>query len=295
MKRVLQENHVWTTFLLRRIVRLYPAYIFAVSLSAVGCLILTNFQLSYPENFWLPTGKIDFWNIVGHITVIGSFDVMRFDNPIWSIVYEMRFSLLFPLFYFVVERLGKRTLWLVIAGPTAVSLALSFPSVISNHDLSNIILTIHYGSFFLLGALIARYRMELIKYLLARSSAVKAILVLSLALYTYSSVGELSLSGECLTDVLAAAGSAGIIVLSLRFPVLEKIRVCRWLGKISYSLYLTHAPVLAAAYELYATKMPFLQLWIIMIAASLMLSTITWYLVEAPSLRCSRSIGVELH
>jgi peptidoglycan/LPS O-acetylase OafA/YrhL len=87
----------YPTFITRRIFRIYVPYLAALAFAVAGAFWLHGgsfgsewFSGSWPE----PVN----WHLVGqHILFLGNYDTDQFNPPIWSLVYEMRISLFFPL------------------------------------------------------------------------------------------------------------------------------------------------------------------------------------------------------
>lgn len=96
----------------------------------------------------------------------------------------------------------------------------------------------------------------------------------------------------CMTSDLAAyAGSALVIVLALqpgRLSALLRRRAPAALGRISFSLYLVHVPVLLAAYHLLQGEVPAWATTAIGGVASLGAAVAMYALVEKPSRRLAR-------
>jgi peptidoglycan/LPS O-acetylase OafA/YrhL len=98
-------------YVIKRVCRIYPPY-----LIAVGFAILMN-ALCYRGTvaglsewfmtFWQP--QIDGRAALAHLPLINSFPSNKFDPVVWSLIMEMRLSLLFPLIMYGVLKFGWRT------------------------------------------------------------------------------------------------------------------------------------------------------------------------------------------
>ena len=71
---------------------------------------------------------------------------------------------------------------------------------------------------------------------------------------------------------------------------LGQVRVVRWLGKISFSLYLVHEPIVVSM-TLLVGPAPFLLVLILALPASLLVAAAFYRLIEVPALRLSRELG----
>src|SRR4051812_32527520 len=101
----------WLAFIAVRFLRLYPPYLASLAL-ALGVLHAPAlFGPAMPPNApAIANGQLSFETLTGHLLMIGQFDVEAINPPIWTLVYEARLSLLFPLIYLAAARGGKRTL-----------------------------------------------------------------------------------------------------------------------------------------------------------------------------------------
>ncbi|MGA2908701.1 MAG: acyltransferase [Terracidiphilus sp.] len=109
------KPQTYPTFLIRRVFCIYVPYLPALLVSVAGAFwlhgIITRSIWFHP--FWSEPVN---WGLVGqHVLFLSLSNTDQFDPPIWSLVYEMRISLIFPLLCGLVLRLKSR--WsLVIAG-----------------------------------------------------------------------------------------------------------------------------------------------------------------------------------
>ena len=105
----------YLTFMTRRIFRIYVPYLAALAVSVACAFWLHGGAVGSGSlsNSW--SERVD-WHLVGqHILFLGVYNTNQFDPPIWSLVYEMRISLFFPLLCGFVLRFKSR--WsFVIAG-----------------------------------------------------------------------------------------------------------------------------------------------------------------------------------
>ena len=93
------------------------------------------------------------------------------------------------------------------------------------------------------------------------------------------------MNGACAVLVLLAL-SHGLVRRAL------STRPCQWLGKISYSMYLTHAIVIGALDALLsALSVPLPAQALIALVLSFLFAWIFWYWVERPSITWSHEVG----
>lgn len=281
-------------FFVSRWLRLYPVYAISI-LAAFGLYALTD-SLNFPRRdaaFFVPSGGFDLAELARHLSLVGLFDVMRFNPPIWSIVHEMRISLLFPLIFFAVRSAPAVTTCLGITVSLCVAgFFYSDPLYSLSSWQFSVLSTAHYTTFFVTGAVIACYRNYAIAVMTGCRSYWPVILCVSLALYTYPNDDTWTIGQVMFGDLLIGVGSAGLMMLALAFPVLSRSALLRYLGRISYSLYLIHFSCRSAVHILVGDAYPAPLIWLLTIALSVIAADLVWRGVERYSLRWSRQIRI---
>lgn len=210
------------------------------------------------------------------------------NTPLWSLVWEVAFSLLLPLFVFAVRSRRPALHWLT------VGLAFGAIAVGGFLDVGSLIMLPQ----FLIGAVIAASLDPLRDWLvrLPRWGAGLGI-ALAVALIWVSWLEWLiDISGfapEAWSAKVAAA--ALIVLLFLGFTpaiTLADTRVVQWLGRISFSLYLVHEPLIVSLRMLVAPAQP--SMWLLALLAiplSLALGQAFYVIVERPAHRLAQFVG----
>lgn len=269
-------------FYARRIRRIFPAYatlIFLVLLA--GCVLYYGWDLCILARTACSSAffysNIYFWLNSGY------FDPASHSNPLlnmWSLSVEEQFYIFFPLALACCYRWARRWLATALGLGFLVSLAWSCYRVQGGHGSMT-------GSFYLLpfrawellaGSLLAIYPRRLQGRL--PWIGMLAILLLGSQFFLYRS--KMPFPG------LAALGPVLCAFLLLQYGhrgwsrVILENKGMVFLGKISYSLYLYHWPVLVfARYVAGTTANPWL-LGGIVILVSLALAILSWRWVETP-------------
>ncbi|WP_250440148.1 acyltransferase [Caballeronia sp. AZ1_KS37] len=288
-------------FIVKRVCRIYIPYLIAVLAAYTAYCLLYRSNLSWTGE-WVNQAwhaGIDRHDLLDHLYFVIPFSNSTLDPVLWSLVYEMRISLIFPILVVVVF---ATPVWFSIA----LSMCFSLAAFGYYHHLQRTLLdasiqgewmpTIHYMSMFFLGALIARYR-EAISSKLGAYSARTLFGALLICLAVYVLVGSItrhSISNDVLRsfadDWIILPAVTGILVLAIAlrpFAAFLTARPLIFLGEVSFSLYLLHCVVLLGVLHYFGETYQGMSL---IIAAVLILpvSIAGYYAVEKPSIRLGR-------
>ncbi len=291
----------YSAFLIRRFCRLWIPYAAAVVLAVVASLAFigdTNAGLSEWFNTkWMHEPGLE--SIVAHVALIPSFHNDAFDPVIWSLVHEMRISLVFPLLAAAVLAFGPlRSLGAALALATVCYVIGS--SVITGTDYFR---TGEYVLCFVVGILLAGHRRSLQERLVATGPRVRAVLwiVAAVALSWRDVIPAGPLPGPLerlahldLVDVIVNTIGAALVIVLVQDGAAKRLlrrSVPQFFGRISYSLYLVHAVVLLGVLHLIGeTDRPALAFPIVW-ALSVALATLGQRYVELPAQQLGRRLS----
>lgn len=263
-------------FALKRLARLYPLYLLAIVASALWAIPLGGHVLGGSRLADPLTVLQDYWSM---LLPIGSNLI---STPTWSLIFELRASLVFPLLVaaLCLPRAGFLVAVLGVVGLTVGTIQLHASPVIGGLAETEL-----YLPMFMAGALLARHREQLVEWYrgLRWRWLVPATSVM--------------LYGNALPfihgpwDEAVALGSCGLLVTVLAEPRLEA--ALRWrplveVGEASFSLYVLHPLVLWPAALLLGVSLPVvLACWPVVIGMALL----SQRAVERPSIALSRWLG----
>lgn len=236
----------YDVFLIKRIFRLYPAYWVAVLFGLAlmhfgGSLQTVPYASEWLASFWHAFPSCN--QILRTISLIGpGINTNAIDPAIWSLVVEMRMSLIFPLLVLVVGRLHSSRL---DAAAVVASIILGAAAVFLNVGLMGAL------PHFVLGIVIAKHRDQLTAWVNSRPVATAwGLGVIALLLYGNRAIMPSVLKPYNMDSVAAALGSSVLVVLVMSRGALTRFLhtpVCNFYGRISYSFYLTHLPIMLFA------------------------------------------------
>ena len=286
------RNSGYKSFALRRIIRIYGPYLGALVFAVAADRMLSHghrshFSLWFNRTWTVPFCWADVWT---HVGFIGIYNYAVFNTAFWSLVHEMRLSLVFPIMYVAVS--GRRlsvqigfACLLVIAGTVCEA------TIAKQSDVG---LTVLYSSLFVLGLCIFERKSALAEWYgkltpRGRFAVVTVSLVLFYCGRLLSHVLPASISPlTCLPLGLGAAGLTMLAFSSYRLSNILRSRPISWLGRMSYSLYLVHGTILFALVNLLGLQRPRLSLFLLYLPLTLLTAFAFHVYVEKPLIARSR-------
>jgi peptidoglycan/LPS O-acetylase OafA/YrhL len=276
----------WVDYYPRRVVRLYLP-------------VLAALVVAFPQARWLRTDATDdqaSWVYNAHI---GSGTVRNLvedatlwhekasfiDGPLWSLHWEVVFSLALPV-YLLLTRARSRAL-----AVTALC-ALVAVTAVGVHERSDAAV---FLPVFGLGVLAAAHRSDLGR--LARRCSPGLLLagcLLLTARWTATGVRDLGLTGTALATAATVVGALLVVLAFLDGAVgrwAAGSSVVRWLGRRSFSLYLTHAPLITTVAFLLGGHPPVWLLLLLCVPLALAVAECFGRWVEEPAHRASQRVG----
>jgi peptidoglycan/LPS O-acetylase OafA/YrhL len=280
-------------FYTKRVLRIYPAFIFAV----LGALALKEFVYDKTAVASFSDWVGNYWNwdftrqsipeLLKTLLLIGpDFKptlIHVIDAPIWSLVIEMKMSIILPFFIMIISR-------------GSVTLNIVFLLIIAH-------LTYRYDawaiSIFYMGILMAKYREPVIQSIMGWNWVVLIFavivgyvlynqLLLFLTPFQHSKIPFKNIYSNYLT----ATGSCLLMMIVLAKQKLSNFfehRIFAFFGDISYSFYLIHLPILATVASLIANRYTFgmYYIFIITLTLSIIIAYLMFIFIERPFQRLS--------
>ena len=283
------KNFSYAKYLVRRLCRLM------IPCSAGILLAAAAYLLVQPQPIPALGGWFNHlvWNepltgglVLRHILMTGTEQDTSLMNVLWSLVVELRISLIFPVLYFLAR---KRT---GLAAVAAVGMYIVFRLLeirsdnyvpFFNRDWIVALINLGYYIPFFIAGIIARENLDLLRKWMGKLHWSVALIGLLIAL-------RLEESG---IDYQIGIGAFLTIVFCVSSPLLSRalsVRPIEWLGKVSYSLYLVHLTLLTTVFHLFYGKVNSYLLSAIVVAGSLLLAQGFYHLFEAPSITLGKRL-----
>jgi len=291
-----RPRHRWGPYYPQRLLRLYLP-VWAAVVLAVALRVVVPVGDTSGLSPWLT-----FHGDLGRAGVLG--DLVLLVGPagstmtaLWSLRWEVLFSLLLPLFVLAATRLRH---WApLVLGALA---ALAWVGAVTGPvDQPYALGALYQLPLFALGCVLAAGR-DRVAEVTGRWGRAAWAGLLAVAVLLTTSYWLLDLGGDredlpaavvALTRVLQATG-AGLLVVAALGPPARPLRhpAVRWLGTRSFSLYLVHEPVVVAVGYLTGWTSPAVLLPTVPV--SLLLAEGFFRAVERPSHRLARGVGARL-
>ena len=292
----------YLTFVIRRVFRIYLPYLAALAVSVAGAFWLHGIvtRNSWFHLFW--SEPVSWRLVLQHVMFVGVYNTDQFDNPIWSLVHEMRISLVFPLLCAFVLRFKSKWSFVIAFGLTGIAEVIQKPPFLIDWQIAE---SVHIAGLFVLGIFLARQRSSLGAWFLRwprRFAAVPIALTVA-CLFLYFFVSPQSTNSierffphimTCIRHWLIALSSGALMIISISSASWK--RVLHWppihfLGEVSYSLYLWHFVVILYCVHLLYGRLP---LWVILclsLVLSIVVSWCSYRWIEKPSMNLGRNLS----
>jgi peptidoglycan/LPS O-acetylase OafA/YrhL len=283
----------WLLYYPRRLVRLCLPVLASILLAIILLVSVHRYSIPGQEGAWLSSTNsltLSLDEIGQTLNLLGPLQPLN--NPLWSLGWEIVFSLLLPLAVLIAVAVRERPVTRIIIG-CACLVTITLGSVLGNGAMT-------YLPMFLLGSVLAvalptlRKRFDVAPGA-ARGRVVAAIpFIVSLVLISVPWI--LSAIDGHLYGFTIGFAVLGCLLLVLLSTTLAWLRTAltrapiQWLGRVSFSLYLVHVPIIVTIAYLVGPAN-----WLIYIPVGLVASLLAawgFYVVaERPSHLLSRRIG----
>jgi peptidoglycan/LPS O-acetylase OafA/YrhL len=287
----------YPTYIIKRVCRIYIPFLVAISLSIMAKMLLSRNDMLFISNWFSKSWTTEDSPalLLQHLMFIGQYNTDAYNNVIWSLVHEMRISIIFPflILLFVRKKLKQSLLWLIVLSLSSTMVLYLFGSSV---EITSSLLTVHYITLFLMGSLLAKYRYALFTYTLKMQKSIKILLLLvAVVCFMYEGlIGEVDLLNNYIfRDYVVSCGVCILMIMSVssfRLSSLLKSKVLTYLGEISYSLYLYHLISLFSIMYLFYDKMPTSFILILSFFFSFLLSSLAYRFIEKPCMNLGRYI-----
>jgi peptidoglycan/LPS O-acetylase OafA/YrhL len=271
----------WFSYFPKRLVRLYVPVTCSVAFALVIAFLVPR-NSSTALSWWVNSHdrEVGVGGVVREIFLLAGTG--RLNSPLWSLRWEVFFSLMLPLYVYLASKIGR--LWIL----GAVSMiAMSEAGRLS--DSASMTFLPMFGIGVLMAANLGTMRRWGEQIMGWRAAVITAVSLLLLSCSWYVPGIAESVSPA----ILGGCGLLLVCIASNKADALGSQPVVHWLGSRSFSLYLVHEPLIVSAAMLLHTNSAVL-VTAVAVPASLVVSEIFFRLVEDPSRRLANMVGPSL-
>jgi peptidoglycan/LPS O-acetylase OafA/YrhL len=291
-------------FFLRRIWRLYPAYLLAI----FGTFLLLNVGAAIPQiglSAHLPIPGLR--DLFTHTFMLHGFDEQSFysiASVFWSLTLEFQLYLAYPLFLKLFDRLGINRSMILLIGLSLVWRV--FAIFVMDNGLISVAT---FGPFTAMGSVLARMPEWLMGAYVAHLFVTGKLknFAVSKSLFAFGGLMALGIASSfseaawVLTDPIFGLAFASLTVAFMNreqlFQSSAPLRRLVWIGTISYSLYLFHLQLfwlIAPFVDRIASLEARTILRLLWLAVSVLVCAQLYKFVEKPFLRLPKA-GMRFH
>lgn len=274
-----EQNFSYLKYVIRRVLRIYPAYYAAIALAIFSYLWLKPTQI-FDYSGWfnsqfpaISLDKDSLLNALLLVTKSGS----NFDCVVWTLTYEVIISvLLLPLLW----KYQKTALVALIIAFSWLYISGKYPLLTNS---------CFYTLFFYMGMLTYRHGNKFCW--LAKLRLLPIYLILYAILYF--AYGNQLVFHEYLRNITSGIGSIGFILLALYHPRVTKFlehKILVFYGKISYSFYLLHMPITFILIYSFRNYLALDIIRILVFISTSIVAYLTYLFIEKPFMRLGKKL-----
>jgi peptidoglycan/LPS O-acetylase OafA/YrhL len=301
---LLKQPTSYVGYVVKRIFRIYPVFLFVI-LSSYALHRIIGVHHDVGSNWFrdVVDPDLSFAVLLKHLTMWGTKGSIGLDNVMWSLVHEMRISLVFPVILFAVNRYGWRSIlvcWFISVASTLWSLYTTGTVVLGYDEetlTKSFLDTTYFIVFFAGGAYLAIERDRVARKIASLTWHTKTVLFVVFAYCLLRADQDNHLFIDGIVDQMRGLGALGLIALALgdrKFGAALSHNVLIWLGRISYSLYLVHLPILYAVNQTIGESWSAIHTGVVVVVLSLLVAELLARMIEFPSIKLGKNFYTKL-
>lgn len=294
------QTFLYKSYIVKRFCRIYIPYILIMFLSVLASIQLHNHELQgvsdWTLQFWNNGISLKTFLQLGTLILFPSYVANDYNIALWSLVHEMRISIIFPIIVFVVVRI--RSLYSIVLALGIAIIGYIGSVIFSNSLLVDGFQSAQYILMFTVGALMAYHVDSLSAWYLSLNRWMKGMLpIIGILLYTYDwwfmydmRIIHLSL----IDDIFSMLGSVIFIICAMNSNRIRHMlhrHSIHYVGSISYSIYLIHGLVLISFLYLLSSYISIAWILVLTFGMTFLFASLYYRTVEQYSIQLGRRLS----
>lgn len=282
-------------FALSRYIRIWIPFAVVIFASAVLSKIIPQQPILSSSDWFRYTWSIGATtsNIISHLLMTGTAGDL--DNPMWSLVHELRVSLIFPVLFLVAS---KRPLISLASSIVLMIICVAFLKYTDSRTtfIMSLAQTGTYIYFFIAGIVLAKNfdfvlnKIQHLPVILKPSMIFLSLLCLSFSPSTTNNISTFGSIPLLLMNGIAAASIIAFCALPGKLSRFLTKAAPSYLGRISYSLYLTHLITITSVVYALGPDTPLVLAVVLALPLSVAIADLCQRFIEMPSHRLAKVI-----
>lgn len=303
----------YTNYLVKRILRIYVPYMVAILFTFLMFYLFASSGRLEGLGEWISNkwdGKMKLIDFINHLFLIGNYETTTYNPVIWSLIHELRISIVFPLIIFILVRYPQKyilMIGIVLSLIGGLNKIFDFQESKGYH--TSFFDSLHYTFMFIIGAVLAKNKDYLINKFHQISKSLKiGLLFLGLTAYLYSrmvflipyKLGFIELSNFLIgiSDWGISVGAAILIIVVLGSKKLSNVMKTKFFiinGRLSYSTYLYHTTLLLTFFNIFNGDLSNWFIFFIAILFTYLLAYFSWRYVEQWSINLGKMMTKKIN
>lgn len=289
-RSIASRHDSYVAYAARRFIRIYVPYAASLIFSAGGMLFFLNPAVTagLKDPDW---AELNTATLLGHLAMTGLREHAQINGVIWSLIHEMRISLVLPLLALAFQR--------SIAAGLAVGFVVSLTglatlSVFGQTQFyfpNSIFLGLPMSMFYLAPFTVGMALSEIVERYSPKSLAAGSLIAFCLSIIIIRALGLFYTGPSDYIVSIAAASVMAFAISSSTISNILRISALQYLGRISYSLYLFHLPTMLILIHCLHGRIGVGWVMIAAVPLVAIVAATAHHLVEAPSIRLSRRVA----
>jgi len=290
-------------FYCRRVCRIYPAFLVSLAVALLALAVFPHLIAAAADDAksWGTLKIVSAWGGWNAATIaryaaliypLTDYRSVLNHGAVWSLVIEMRISIVLPAVILAVLWIRSRSR--LIGATALLLLAQLVPPSFSQVWLTVLWNQLFWVTIFLVGVAAAKHLPEITAALSRAPKAVPIALAGASAAAYFLAALVIGTDAYTRFSAVAAVASLGLMAAALSWRALGSWLISplpQFLGRVSYSLYLLHGPFYTFAHEAMIPRIGLPAATAIYVAATIYAAYLSARFVEEPFIRIGSMVG----